>query len=122
LLGFFPDLLSGSQLFFCNHPASAAIARALFNAIKVHPRASEHGHAPVGSGTATPKNRRATEIVALHAVLVESLTNTRALLQRLELGVQVAPVEQREVVRSLYVATRNQVRALFAVLELEGLE
>jgi hypothetical protein len=62
LLGFFPDLLSGSQLFFCNHPASAAIARALFNAIKVHPRASEHGHAPVGSGTATPKNRRATEI------------------------------------------------------------
>jgi hypothetical protein len=58
----------------------------------------------------------------LHAVLVESLTNTRALLQRLELGVQVARVEQREVVRSLYVATRNQVRALFAVLELEGLE
>jgi hypothetical protein len=57
---------------------------------------------------------------ALHAVLVESLTNTRALLQRLELGVQVARAEQREVVRLLYVATRNQAAALAATLELEG--
>jgi hypothetical protein len=30
--------------------------------------------------------------------------------------------EQREVVRLLYVATRHQVRALAATLELEGLE
>jgi hypothetical protein len=37
-------------------------------------------------------------------------------------GVQVARAEQREVVRLLYVATRNQVKALAACLELEGLE
>jgi hypothetical protein len=50
------------------------------------------------------------------------LTNTRALLQRLELGVHVRPEGQaRERVRELYVATRNQARALSAVLELEGL-
>jgi hypothetical protein len=55
---------------------------------------------------------------SLHAILVESLTNTRALQQRLELGVQVARAEQREVVRLLYVATRR----LAAVLELDGLE
>jgi len=30
--------------------------------------------------------------------------------------------QQREVVRSLYVATRNQAKALIATLELEGLE
>src|SRR5262245_37694726 len=30
--------------------------------------------------------------------------------------------EQREIVRLLYVATRHQVKALAAVLELEGLE
>jgi len=58
----------------------------------------------------------------LHAVLVESLTNTKALLARLELGVHVARNEQREVVRLLCVATRHQVKALAAVLELEGLE
>jgi len=32
---------------------------------------------------------------SLHAVLVESLINTRALLSRLELGVHVARAEQR---------------------------
>jgi hypothetical protein len=37
-------------------------------------------------------------------------------------GVYVPRDGQREVVRALYVATRNQVRALAAVLELEGLE
>jgi hypothetical protein len=59
----------------------------------------------------------------LHAVLCESLKQTRELLNRLELRcVRVARAEQREVVRVLYVATRNQVRALSAVLELEGLE
>jgi hypothetical protein len=59
----------------------------------------------------------------LHAVLCESLKQTRELLNRLELrGVRVARAEQREVVRLLYVATRNQVQALAAVLELEGLE
>jgi hypothetical protein len=55
-------------------------------------------------------------------VLVESLTNTKALLSRLEAGVHVARNEQREVIRLLYVATRNQVKALAAVLELDGLE
>ena len=37
-------------------------------------------------------------------------------------GVYVPREGQREVVRALYVATRNQIRALSAVLELEGLE
>jgi hypothetical protein len=58
----------------------------------------------------------------LHAVLCEALTNTQALLMRLEAGVTVPRDQQREVVRLLYVATRHQVRALSAVLELEGLE
>jgi hypothetical protein len=53
-------------------------------------------------------------------VLVEARNNTQALLARLELGVQVARQEQREVVRLLYVATRHQVKALAAVLELDG--
>jgi hypothetical protein len=59
----------------------------------------------------------------LHAVLFESPKQTRELLNRLELrGVQVTRAEQREVVRLSYVATRNQVKALEATLELEGLE
>jgi len=48
--------------------------------------------------------------------------NTQALLQRLELGVHVSRAEQREIVRLLYVATRNQAKALIATLECEGLE
>src|SRR5215472_19132487 len=60
---------------------------------------------------------------SLHAVLCGALTNTQALLTRLESGrVCVPRQEQREVVRLLYVATRHQVQALAAVLELEGLE
>ena len=59
---------------------------------------------------------------SLHAVLCQALMNTQALLQRLELGVHVPRAEQREIVRLLYVATRHQVKALAAVLELEGLE
>ena len=60
---------------------------------------------------------------SLHAVLVENLNSTQALLTRLESGrVCVPRQEQREVVRLLYVATRHQVKALTAVLELEGLE
>ena len=59
---------------------------------------------------------------SLHAVLCEALTNTQALLSRLEAGVTVPRDQEREVVRLLYVATRHQVRALSAVLELEGLE
>jgi hypothetical protein len=58
----------------------------------------------------------------LHAVLVESLTNTRALLNRLEAGVTVPRAEQREVVRLLYISARHQVKALAAALELQGLE
>jgi hypothetical protein len=58
----------------------------------------------------------------LHAVLVENLNSTRALLRRLEDGVCVPKDAQREVVRLLYVATRHQVKALAAVLECEGLE
>ena len=59
---------------------------------------------------------------ALHAVFVESLTNTRALLNRLEAGVTVPRAEQREVVRLLYISARHQVKALAAALELQGLE
>jgi len=59
---------------------------------------------------------------SLHAVLCEALTNTQALLARLEAGVTVPGDAQREIVRLLYVATRQQVKALAAVLELEGLE
>jgi hypothetical protein len=59
----------------------------------------------------------------LHSVLCKSLVQTKELLNRLEArGVYVPRDGQREVVRALYVATRNQVRALSAVLELEGLE
>jgi hypothetical protein len=59
---------------------------------------------------------------SLHAVLCEALTNMQALLTRLENGVTVPRNEQRETVRLLYVATRHQVKALAAVLELDGLE
>jgi hypothetical protein len=55
-------------------------------------------------------------------VLVENLNSTQALLTRLESGVTVSRNDQREVVRLLYVATRHQVKALTAVLELDGLE
>jgi hypothetical protein len=59
---------------------------------------------------------------SLHAVLCEALTNTQAVLARLDAGVTVPRQEQREIVRLLYVATRHQVKALSAVLELNGLE
>jgi hypothetical protein len=59
---------------------------------------------------------------SIHATLVESLNSTRALQHRLELGVTVPRDRQREVVRAPYAATRNQVQALAACLELEGLE
>jgi len=60
---------------------------------------------------------------SLRAILCESLNSTKALLARLESGrVCVPRPEQREVIRLLYVATRNQAKALAAVLELDGLE
>ena len=60
---------------------------------------------------------------SLHALLVGVRNQAQALLDRLETrGVYVPKDQQREVVRLLYVATRNQVRALAACLELEGLE
>jgi hypothetical protein len=59
---------------------------------------------------------------SLHAVLCEALTNTQALLTRLEAGVCVPKDAQREIVRLLYVSTRHQVKALIATLECEGLE
>jgi len=51
-----------------------------------------------------------------------TLCSVRRLLTRLEAGVTVPRDQQREVVRLLYVATRHQVKALTACLELEGLE
>ena len=59
---------------------------------------------------------------SLHAVLIENLNSTRALLRRLEDGVHVPRQQQREIVRLLCVSTRHQTAALAAVLELEGLE
>jgi hypothetical protein len=72
-----------------------------------------------------PDNVRAlvrTKQRSLHAVLCEALMNMQALHARLEAGVHVSEAWQREVVRALYVATRNQAKALIATLELEGLE
>ena len=72
---------------------------------------------PDNVATLVPRQR------SIHAALVENLNSTQALLTRLESGrVCVPRVEQREVVRLLYVATRHQVKALAAVLELDGLE
>jgi len=59
---------------------------------------------------------------SIHAVLVENLNSARALLRRLELGVQAPPGHARVTVRELYVQTRRQVKTLIATLELEGLE
>jgi hypothetical protein len=74
--------------------------------------------APPNNVSALVPRQRST-----HTVLVENLNSTQALLTRLENGrVHVARAEQREVVRLLYVATRHQVRALAATLELDGLE
>jgi hypothetical protein len=54
---------------------------------------------------------------SLHATLCEALSNSRALLNRLENGICAPPGEAREVVRQLYVCTRQQVHALVAALE-----
>jgi len=59
---------------------------------------------------------------SLHQVLVENLNSTRALLRCLEDGVTVSSDAQCEIVRSLFVATRDQVQALSATLECEGLD
>jgi hypothetical protein len=60
---------------------------------------------------------------SLYALLVGLRNQAQALLDRLETrGVYVPRDAQREVVRALYVATRNQVKALAATLELDGLE
>jgi hypothetical protein len=71
---------------------------------------------PDNVSTLVPRQR------SIHAVLVENLNSTQALLTRLESGVTVLRQEQREIVRLLYVATVDQVKALAAVLELDGLE
>ena len=55
-------------------------------------------------------------------MLAENLNTTRALLRQLEDGVVVSDDAQCEIVRSLFVATRDQVKALLAALECEGLE
>jgi len=55
-------------------------------------------------------------------MLAENLNTTRALLRQLEDGVVVSDDAHCEVVKSLFVATRQQVQLLAAVLELNGLE
>ena len=72
---------------------------------------------PDNVSTLVPPTQR-----SLHAVLCEALIDVQALLARLEAGVHVPCDGQREVVRALYVSTRNQAKALIATLELEGLE
>jgi hypothetical protein len=42
---------------------------------------------------------------SLHAALVENLNSTRALLRRLEDGVEVSKYQDREIIRLLFVAT-----------------
>jgi hypothetical protein len=54
---------------------------------------------------------------SLYAVLVENLNSTRALLRHLEDGVTVPRHQDREVIRLLFVATQQQVKALAACLE-----
>jgi hypothetical protein len=67
--------------------------------------------------------RPGQQAASLYALLVGLRNQAQALLDRLETrGVNVPRDGQREVVRALYVVTRNQVRALSAVLEFEGLE
>ena len=67
--------------------------------------------------------RPGQQAASLYALLVGLRNQAQALLDRLETrGVYVPRQGQREVVRALYVATRNQVKALSAVLELDGLE
>jgi hypothetical protein len=56
--------------------------------------------APPDNVIALPKAR------SLHAVLVENLNSTQALLARLESGVSVAKDQQREIIRLLYVSAR----------------
>ena len=92
---------------------------------KYHPvRVEEMENRPSLIGEPTPPSNVISlpKSRPLHAVLVENLNSTQALLRRLEDGVTVPRQEQREVIRLLYVATRHQVKALAAVLELEGLE
>jgi hypothetical protein len=71
---------------------------------------------PPDNVVALPRSR------SLHQVLVESLNATKALLRSLEDGVSVSEHRHREIIRLLYVATRHQVKALAACLELGGLE
>jgi hypothetical protein len=59
---------------------------------------------------------------SLHAVLAENLNATRGLQRYLEDGVIVLNDTDCEIIKSLFVATRQQVQALAAVLELDGLE
>jgi hypothetical protein len=58
----------------------------------------------------------------LYAVMCQMLIDVQALCARLEAGIQVQHNGQREVVRALYVASRNQAKALIATLECKGLE
>jgi hypothetical protein len=58
----------------------------------------------------------------LRAVLAENLNSTKALRRYLEDGVTVSSDAQCEIVRLLLVATRQQLKALAATLELDGLE
>jgi hypothetical protein len=55
-------------------------------------------------------------------MLAENLNTTRALLRQLEDGVVVSDEAHCETIKSLFLATRQQVKALAATLECEELE
>ena len=80
------------------------------------PRSFINQPLPPDNVIALPKTR------SLYAVLCQALVDTQSLLARLEAGVRVQHNGQREVIRALYVASRNQAKALIATLELDGLE
>ena len=69
--------------------------------------ASSNEPVPPDNVIALPKTR------SLHATVCEALTNSRALLNRLENGIDAPPGGAREIVRELYVATRRQVSDQF---------
>jgi hypothetical protein len=69
--------------------------------------------APENVGVLVPLQQR-----SLHAVIAQSLKDTEALIERLELGVKAAD-SGRGFIRELYVQARKQREVLSAVLRLE---
>ena len=71
---------------------------------------------PENVGVLVPAQQR-----SLHVMVVQSLKETEALINRLEVGVRVAD-SGLALIRELYVQARKQREVLAAVLRLEQLE